>query len=236
MKRRLSFLERKIVGDNYWSWSFLVSSLKIVPYATTDRNSATAGDDDVTTSGLDVVICGVKTDIGNKSGRRRNLYCVLYILYFFTYFTTSTWGGHKEAWRIICNYRSERKNTISADAFFFWEIRSLLLTRKPLRKVWTNSLLFSFWIDLSKVNPDDLTKLISIFAPKYLVSKFSCLQTIPIAQKSKNSHSLHFASLLEKVQFFFFPSLTVFKIKRALYKKKTLFVKQLTLEGYWYGC
>ena len=53
----------------------------------------------------------------------------------------------------------------------------------------------------------------------YLVSKFSCLQTIPIAQKSKNSHSLHFASLLEKVQFFFFPSLTVFKIKRALYEK-----------------
>ena len=29
-----------------------------------------------------MVICGVKTDIGNKSGRRRNLYCVLYILYF----------------------------------------------------------------------------------------------------------------------------------------------------------
>ena len=78
-----TFFSRKIVGDNYWSWSFLVSSLKIVPYATTDRNSATAGDDDdVTTSGLDVVICGVKTDIGNKSGRRRNLYCVLYILYF----------------------------------------------------------------------------------------------------------------------------------------------------------
>ena len=49
--------------------------------------------------------------------KKKSILCTVHIV-LFTYFT-STWGGHKEAWRIICNYRSERKNTIFADAFFF---------------------------------------------------------------------------------------------------------------------
>lgn len=48
--------------------------------------------------------------------KKKSILCTVHIV-LFTYFT-STWGGHKEAWRIICNYRSGCKNTISADAFF----------------------------------------------------------------------------------------------------------------------
>ena len=96
-----------------------------------DRNS----DDDVTTSGLYVVICGVKTDIWNKSGRRRNL--------FYKYVCKSL-GGNKTS-LIIASECQNDMCKVTADAFF-WEIRRLLLRAKPLRKVWTNSLL-PLWMD-----------------------------------------------------------------------------------------
>ena len=192
-----------------------------------DRNS----DDDVTTSGLYVVICGVKTDIWNKSGRRRNL--------FYKYVCKSL-GGNKTSLIIA----SECQNDIckvTADALF-WEIRRLLLRAKPLRKVWTNSLL-PLWMDfkgqqtwqfrrawiLQFVTEKVVSHVQDTFFKVHHFDNYDCAKYQIFAK-----HTLHFFQCTFVFKPFFLQSMYNCLIQsRSIL---TFFVLDLTLKWNWYGC
>ena len=192
-----------------------------------DRNS----DDDVTTSGLYVVICGVKTDIWNKSGRRRNL--------FYKYVCKSL-GGNKTS-IIIASECQNDMCKVTADALF-WEIRRLLLRAKPLRKVWTNSLL-PLWMDfkgqqtwqfrrawiLQFVTEKVVSHVQDTFFKVHHFDNYDCAKSQIFAK-----HTLHFFQCTFVFKPFFLQSMyNCLNQSRSIL---TFFVLDLTLKWNWYGC
>ena len=130
---------------------------------------------------------------------------------------------------------------VTADALF-WEIRRLLLRAKPLRKVWTNSLL-PLWMDfkgqqtwqfsrawiLQFVTEKVVSHVQDTFFKVHHFDNYDCAKSQIFAK-----HTLHFFQCTFVFKPFFLQSMYNCLIQsRSIL---TFFVLDLTLKWNWYGC